>query len=72
MSAEKPDSDDFDDDYDNHIDDGSLQSLLRDLDTQKRKPSTIKGAEPAWRRLEKLKEQQATKQLTEDFDDYDV
>ena len=31
-----------------------------------------KGAEPAWRKLERMMEQKRTSELLSDFDDYDV
>lgn len=72
MANEKPDAEDFDDEFDSVAYDGSLQSILKDFDSHKRKPTGVKGAEPAWRRLERLKEQRATKALTEDFEDFDL
>ena len=43
---------------------------LPDLD--KRKRGAPKGAEPAWRKLERMMEQKRTSELLSDFDDYDV
>ena len=31
-----------------------------------------RGAEPAWRKLERLREQKHTSELLSDFDDYDI
>ena len=47
-----------------------VDRLIQDLD--KRKRGAPKGAEPAWRKLERLKEQKLTSELLSDFDDYDV
>ena len=43
---------------------------MQDLD--KRKRGAPKGAEPAWRKLERLLEQKRTSELLSDFDDYDL
>jgi hypothetical protein len=47
-----------------------VDRLIQDLD--KRKRGAPKGAEPAWRKLERMKEQKLTSELLSDFDDYDV
>jgi hypothetical protein len=46
------------------------RAQLQDLD--KRKRGAPKGAEPAWRKLERMMEQKRTSELLSDFDDYDV
>ena len=43
---------------------------MQDLD--KRKRGAPQGAEPAWRKLERLLEQKRTSELLSDFDDYDI
>jgi hypothetical protein len=43
---------------------------MQDLD--KRKRGAPKGAEPAWRKLERMLEQKRTSELLSDFEDYDV
>ena len=47
-----------------------VDRLIQDLD--KRKRGAPKGAEPAWRKLERLLEQKRTSELLSDFDDYDL
>ena len=47
-----------------------VDRLMQDLD--KRKRGAPKGAEPAWRKLERLLEQKRTSELLSDFDDYDI
>ena len=47
-----------------------VDRLIQDLD--KRKRGAPKGAEPAWRKLERMMEQKRTSELLSDFDDYDV
>ena len=72
---EKPDSaDEFEDeDVEEAVggDDAlDVDRLIQDLD--KRKRGAPKGAEPAWRKLERMMEQKRTSELLSDFDDYDV
>ena len=72
--AEKPESDEFEDEDGDDVtgDDESLDvdRLMQDLD--KRKRGAPRGAEPAWRKLERLMEQKRTSELLSDFDDYDI
>jgi len=72
--SEKPESDSFEDEDSEGVagDEESLDvdRLMQDLD--KRKRSAPRGAEPAWRKLERLREQKRTSELLLDFDDYDI
>jgi hypothetical protein len=72
--SEKPESDNFEDEDSEDVagDEESLDvdRLMQDLD--KRKRGTARGAEPAWRKLERLREQKRTSELLLDFDDYDI
>jgi len=72
--SEKPESDEFEDEdaADVSGDEESLDvdRLMQDLD--KRKRGAARGAEPAWRKLERLREQKHTSELLSDFDDYDI
>jgi hypothetical protein len=72
--SEKPESDSFEDEDDEDVpgDEESLDvdRLMQDLD--KRKRGAARGAEPAWRKLERLREQKHTSELLLDFDDYDI
>jgi hypothetical protein len=72
--SEKPESDEFDEEEAEEAagDEESLDvdRLMQDLD--KRKRSAARGAEPAWRKLERLMEQKRTSELLLDFDDYDI
>lgn len=72
--SEKPESDSFEDEDDEDVpgDEESLDvdRLMQDLD--KRKRGAARGAEPAWRKLERLREQKLTSELLLDFDDYDI
>jgi hypothetical protein len=72
--SEKPESDEFEDEDGDGAagDEESLDvdRMMRDLD--KRKRGAARGAEPAWRRLERLLEQKRTSELLVDFDDYDI
>jgi len=72
--SEKPESDEFEDEDAEDVagDEESLDvdRLMQDLD--KRKRGATRGAEPAWRKLERLLEQKRTSELLVDFDDYDI
>lgn len=71
---EKPESEEFDDEADDAVadgDDGDIDSLLSDLGRAKRGGAVPQG-EPAWRKLEKYREQRETAELVSDFDDYDI
>jgi hypothetical protein len=72
---EKPESaDEFEDEDSEEVAGGDetldVDRLMQDLD--KRKRGAPKGAEPAWRKLERMMEQKRTSELLSDFDDYDV
>ena len=72
--SEKPESDSFEDEdgEDATGDEESLDvdRLMQDLD--KRKRGAPRGSEPAWRKLERLREQTRTSELLLDFDDYEI
>lgn len=71
--SEKPESDEFDEDADIagvDGDDGNYEFLIEDLGRPKR--GSIPQGEPAWRKLEKYREQKETAERVSDFDDYDI
>jgi hypothetical protein len=68
---ERPEQDEFDDE-DALDSDDNLDDVFRDIDQSRRRSTAPKGADPAWRRLERLREEQRTAELTSDFDDYDI
>lgn len=72
--AEKPESDEFDEEDADDVAGGDdaldVDRLMQDLD--KRKRGAPRGTEPAWRKLERLREQKRTSELLLDFDDYDI
>ena len=75
---EKAQSEEFEDEDDVVDDDATLvggedvdvDRLFRDFD--KRKRGAPKAGDPAWRRLEKFREEKHTAELVSDFDDYDI
>jgi hypothetical protein len=71
---EKAQEDEFEDDEADEIADGGdevdVDHLFRDLD--KRKRAGVKAGDPAWRKLERIREEQRTAELVSDFDDYDI
>jgi hypothetical protein len=72
--SEKPESDEFEEDDPEESapggDDVDVDHIMRDVDSQRRRAP--KGAEPAWRRLERVMEERRTAELLSDFDDYDI
>jgi len=74
--SEKPEpTDEFEDEDSDEVAGGGDDSLdvdrlMQDLD--KRKRGAPKGVEPAWRKLERIREQKRTSELLSDFDDYEV
>jgi len=64
---DEPDDDTLDSDEGDAVD---LAKLTREMD-QARKRGSRQGI-PAWRKLELLAEQRRTRELTSDFDDYDI
>jgi hypothetical protein len=72
--SEKPESDEFDEEEDDDAvvgpEDLDVDHLIEDLD--KRKKAAIKVGEPAWRRLERIREERETAEQLSDFDDYDI
>jgi len=45
---------------------------MRDIDRARRRGGAPKGGDPAWRRLERLREDKRTAELVSDFDDYGI
>ena len=50
--------------------DVDLDQVIKDLDLAKKRAQ--KSGEPPWRRLERMREDKLTAELTSDFDDYDI
>ena len=71
--SEKPESDEFEEeDSEDTVqgDDVDVDHIMRDVESQRRRAP--KGAEPAWRRLERVMEERRTAELLSDFDDYEI
>jgi hypothetical protein len=73
--SEKPQSEEFDEDDEAEESAGTgdeldIEHLIDDLD--KRKRGAPKAGEPAWRRLERLREEKVTAELLSDFNDYEI
>jgi hypothetical protein len=72
--SEKPESDEFEEEDAEDTAPGSedvdVDHIMRDVDSQRRRAP--KGAEPAWRRLERVMEERRTAELMSDFDDYEI
>ena len=72
--SEKPENEEFDeDDVDElvgHHDDVDIDRLNKDLDLAKRRVKVV--GDPAWRKLERLREQKEFAEKVSDFEDYDL
>lgn len=72
--SEKPESDEFEEEDAEDVppggDDVDVDHIMRDVESQRRRAP--KGAEPAWRRLERVMEERRTAELLSDFDDYEI
>jgi hypothetical protein len=74
VPSEKPESEEFEEEDAEDVapggDDVDVDHIMRDVDSQRRRAP--KGAEPAWRRLERVMEERRTAELMSDFDDYEI
>ena len=72
--SEKPESDEFEEEDAEDAapggDEVDVDHIMRDVESQRRRAP--KGAEPAWRRLERVMEERRTAKLMSDFDDYEI
>ena len=72
--SEKAESEEFEgDEIDEPVveeTDVDLDQVNKDLDAAKKRAQ--KSGEPPWRRLERLREDKLTAELTSDFADYDI
>ncbi len=72
--SEKTESDEFEEEDTEDVapgsDDVDVDHIMRDVESQRRRAP--KGAEPAWRRLERVMEERRTAELMSDFDDYEI
>jgi hypothetical protein len=72
--SEKPESEEFDEDEEEAIlegnDDVDVDRVMRDIDQARRRGP--KTGDPAWRRLERLREEKHTAELVSDFEDYEI
>jgi hypothetical protein len=72
--SEKPESDEFEEEDVEDVAPGSdevdVDHIMRDVESARRRAP--KGAEPAWRRLERVMEERRTAELMSDFDDYEI
>ena len=65
---ERPEQEDFDEEED--LASGEdVDSAMREFDQGRRRPPKNVG-DPAWRRLERLRDDRLTAELTSDFEDY--
>lgn len=71
--SEKPESDEFEDDEPTDVigtEDIDVDRVMRDMDMAKKRGQKL--GDPVWRRLERMREDKRTAELTSDFEDYDI
>ncbi len=72
--SEKPESDEFEDEEQPDVAETAeavdYDQVVKELDLAKRRGQKL--GDPAWRRLERLREDKLVAELTSDFDDYDI
>jgi len=73
--SEKP-KEEFEDEEPDEVEEAAedldVDQLMRDFDTRKRRGARTAASEPAWRKLERIREEKRTAGLLSDFDDYDI
>ncbi len=73
--SEKP-KEEFEDEEPDELEEAAedldVDQLMRDFDTRKRRSARSSAGEPAWRKLERMREEKRTAGLLSDFDDYDI
>lgn len=74
--SEKP-KEEFEDEEPDELEEAAedldVDQLMRDFDTRKRRGARAAAAtEPAWRKLERIREEKRTAGLLSDFEDYDI
>jgi hypothetical protein len=68
---ERPEQEDFEEAED--LDSGEdVDHAMREFDHLRRRSPPKGSGDPAWRKLERLREEKHTAELTSDFDDYDI
>jgi len=68
---ERPEQDDYEDDE--ALESGEdFDKVIRDFEQGRRRGGPKPSGDPAWRKLERLREEKRTAELTSDFDDYDI
>jgi hypothetical protein len=69
---ERPEQEDYEDE-DEDLDSGDdVDQAMREFDHLRRRSPPKGSGDPAWRKLERLREEKHTAELTSDFDDYDI
>ncbi|MDP9065542.1 MAG: hypothetical protein M3O06_06740 [Pseudomonadota bacterium] len=72
--SEKSEADEFTEEDADEVapggDEVDVDHIMRDVESQRRRAP--KGAEPAWRRLERVMEERRTAELLSDLDDYEI
>lgn len=68
---ERPEQEDYEEEED--LDSGEdFDQAIREFDHLRRRSPPKGSGDPAWRKLERLREEKRTAELTSDFEDYDI
>ena len=68
---ERPEQEDYDEE--DELESGEdVDQAIREFDHVRRRSPPKGSGDPAWRKLERLREEKRTAELTSDFDDYDI
>jgi HD superfamily phosphodiesterase len=73
---DNPEAEEIDDDEVEEIleggEDVDLDRMYKEADRAKRRAAKTRGGEPAWKVLERRREERLVKEQISDFDDYDI
>ena len=69
---ERPEQDDYEEEEEDLDSGEDLDQAIREFDHARRRSPPKGSGDPAWRKLERLREEKRTAELTSDFDDYDI
>ena len=68
---ERPEQEDYDEE--DELESGEdVDQAIREFDHVRRRSPPKGSVDPAWRKLERLREEKRTAELTSDFDDYEI
>jgi len=69
---ERPEQDEYEEEEEDLDSGEDVDQAMREFDHLRRRSPPKGSGDPAWRKLERLREEKHTAELTSDFDDYDI